>query len=91
MKKKIRCLLGALLSFCAGGILWADSSHLYDLSEISPVWDISGTYTEDMGWGSVDLTFVQDGSGKISGGGSWEFSEGSDVGSGDREGKSNSD
>lgn len=70
MKNRIKGLLATLFIFCAGGSLFASDSHIYDLSGIAPIWDISGTYSEDLDGLSLDLVFVQDGKGKIGGGGS---------------------
>jgi hypothetical protein len=71
MENRIKGLLVSLLIFCAGGSLFAAESLLYDLSGVSPVWDISGVY--DVSGGS--LIFVQDNSGRVIGGGSINFSE----------------
>jgi hypothetical protein len=75
MKNQIKVLLGFLLVFCAGGDLFAGDAPVYDLSGITPIWDISGTYVDDLDGISMDITLVQDGKGKIGGGGSWSMSE----------------
>jgi hypothetical protein len=75
MKNRIKVLLSLLLIFCAGGGLFAGESHLYDLSGIASIWDISGTYDDALSGIPFALTLAQDGNGKISGDGSWSDSE----------------
>ncbi len=45
------------------------TTNTYDLSRLCKIWDLSGTYDEDVL--GISFTMAQDGKGKIVGGGSW--------------------
>jgi len=49
------------------------TTNTYDLSSLCEIWDVSGTYNDDVL--GISFTVAQDGKGKIVGGGSWSAVE----------------
>ena len=77
--KLLAAVAGAVLIFTsrAAHADMADGSYYKDFSGVVPVWDISGDYSGDIGFGiDLDFSMSEDPSGKFTGGGDFDYNTG---------------